>query len=203
MNQISSSAILRGYYTVYTKTAERDGSTETNKSYNYYVICVSKTFDFNSKTTIIDRQGTKLYDYITNSLLGSGSKGSIYRNDNIFIPEFHTLRRVCPDSEIGVDNFTLDDFTVSPNDAVVVVPVLDNGTLGKRPLEYTINNRTKWTFENISTGEKLEYPCLQNFIVANETYKCLSNGYYTISLTYDIDGIPHTVKLNSAMRVRS
>ena len=203
MNQISSSAILRGYYTVYTKTAERDGSTETNKSYNYYVICVSKTFDFDSKTTIIDRQGTKLYDYITNSLLGSGSKGSIYRNDNIFIPEFHTLQRVCPDSEIGVDNFTLDDFTVSPNDAVVVVPVLDNGTLGKRPLEYTINNRTKWTFENISTGERLEYPCLQNFIVANETYKCLSNGYYTISLTYDIDGIPHTVKLNSAMRVRS
>ena len=203
MNQISSSAILRGYYTVYTKTAERDGSTETNKSYNYYVICVSKTFDFDSKTTIIDRQGTKLYNYITNSLLGSGSKGSIYRNDNIFIPEFHTLQRVCPDSEIGVDNFTLDDFTVSPNDAVVVVPVLDNGTLGKRPLEYTINNHTKWTFENISTGERLEYPCLQNFIVANETYKCLSNGYYTISLTYDIDGIPHTVKLNSAMRVRS
>lgn len=201
MNSIASSAILENYYTVYTKTAERDGSTD-NQSYNYYVICVSRALNFNPKTTVINRQDTTLYNYIVTSLLNSGSNGSIYRNDNIFIPEFHTLKRICPDSELGVDNFALDDFTVSPNDVVVIVPVLDNGVLGKRPLKYTINNRTKWVFENISTGERLEYPCLQNFIVANSTHKCLSNGYYAISLTYDIDGIPHTIKLNSAMRVR-
>lgn len=201
MSSIASSTILENYYTVYTKTAERDGSTD-NQSYNYYVICVSRALNFNPKTTVINRQNTTLYNYIVTSLLNSGSNGSIYRNDNIFIPEFHTLKRICPDSELGVDNFALDDFTVSPNDVVVIVPVLDNGVLGKRPLKYTINNHTKWTFENISTGERLEYPCLQNFIVANSTHKCLSNGYYAISLTYDIDGIPHTIKLNSAMRVR-
>lgn len=201
MNSIAGAAILENYYTVYTKTAERDGSTD-NQSYNYYVICVSRALNFNPKTTVINRQNTTLYNYIVTSLLNSGSNGSIYRNDNIFIPEFHTLKRICPDSELGVDNFTLDDFTVSPNDVVVIVPVLDNGTLGKRPLKYTINNHTKWIFENISTGERLEYPCLQNFIVANSTHKCLSNGYYAISLTYDIDGIPYTIKLNSVMRVR-
>ena len=185
-NGAASDSDLLNDYTMYVKNTNKWDSSSNNK----YSIGISKQF--------VDSQFEQpdLSEY------------TVIRNDNIFIPQFHQLIKTCPGYESIehprlVDEYSEDEFTINQDDVIVIVPALDNGRYGRRPLHYTKDIRdVHWKFENMSTLKSQEYPLYQNFVLANNERKVLDEGYYTISLKYNINGIEQTIRMNSTIKVK-
>ena len=138
-----------------------------------YTICISKQFDFKFDS-------------------GQQPEGSIiYRNDYIYVPDFHILE------EIGVnDEFNPHSYEINNYDALCVVP---NISIGKPIKDYT------WEFTNVSkvNKEPIQISTQEPFI-AYDRYKFLEPGYYDITFKYNFDGednLTNEVKLNSAFRI--
>ena len=138
-----------------------------------YTICISKQFDFKFDS----RQQP------TGSI--------IYRNDYIYVPDFHVLE------EIGVnDEFNPHSYEINNYDALCVIP---NISFGKPIKDYI------WEFTNVSkvNKESIQISTQEPFI-AYDRYKFLEPGYYDITFKYNFDGednLTNKVKLNSAFRI--
>lgn len=141
---------------------------------NTYTICISKRFGFEPKDVWVR-------DF----------RSSVYRDDYIFMPEFHTLY------ELGYERFlTTKDkedikyYTVTDEDALCVVPSL--------PISYKVDSYV-WEFVNESTGKTIKMePIREPFITNNG--KFLDPGYYTVVFRYNVGGTTREIKINSAFR---
>lgn len=143
---------------------------------NNYIICVSKKFGFDAE--LIDGK----YDRYT-----------MFKKEYIYIPEFHYLQPLadCDD----VKNLTIDDYTISQNEALCVIPEICYGlTLD--------NDKFEWEFQNSSTGEviKLKNSIKEPFI-ANTSKSFLTPGYYNIVFRYKWGDEIKEVATKSAFRV--
>lgn len=113
-----------------------------------------------------------------------------YRNDLVFIPEFHELIEFTPNNNIN-------DFKIYEYDTLCIIPIISTKD-GDMDLKWSekIENPT-WEFNNISTGETIKFSnYIYSPIIAG--VKPLSKGYYDIVFRYGMSGIEHEIKLNSA-----
>lgn len=114
-----------------------------------YVICISQEFFYHPENIHI--QGF-----------------NVYRNDYIFVPEFHELKEIC----IG-DNMM--DFTIDQIDALCVKPVFN--------IEYNLID-TEWEFRNVTNGKIIKLKSIEEPFIANKESKLLDPGYYDIVFKY-------------------
>lgn len=150
------------------------------EDYKCYTICISKTFGFHYSNNVNVNIIYKQIKYL------------IYREDYIFVPEFHKLvpldnERLGRKEEIGY-------YTVTDNDALCVIPEL---SYGKYIAEYD------WEFINAS--KPFQKPIQLNYIkepfITGEKSP-LEPGYYNIRFHYRLtneDKI-NTIELNSAFK---
>lgn len=121
-----------------------------------YLICVSKQYgfrpEFDSKSPL---------------------RNNIYRNDYIFVPEFHTLVPLVEDER------NINDYKVTDTDALCVVP---NLPYGKSIQE------SDWEFVNTSTGQTIQLSGVKEPFIAPTQKSFLPNGYYTIVFKYRLTG---------------
>lgn len=143
----------------------------------YYYIYISKTF----KKDIDDNT----YNAI---------KSSIYREDYIFIPEFHELVELTDYIRNDYD-YCLDDFTITDNDTICVIPEL---SYGKHIAEYD------WIFTNASKplSEPINLSYIKEPFISLNTKNFLEPGYYNIAFNYRLtnENKINTVTLNSAFK---
>lgn len=165
--------IMDNYFT-YLRTTHNT----TNNTDIVYTICISKQFDFEFDKAKFDKTGQP-----------NGAK--IYRNDYIYIPDFHILE------EIGINNeFDPRSYEINNYDALCVIPDVSFS----RPIQdYT------WEFTNVSRVDKkpIQINTQEPFIAYNR-YKFLEPGYYDITFRYNFAGennLTNKVTLNSAFRI--
>lgn len=150
--------IKENYFIFYRKTTE-----------NNYIIGISKRFGFKPD---IDKLQINKPHYI-------------YRNEYIYIPDFHILEMVGKDDE-------MDSFKVTNKDALCIIPDLKFGL--------DIEDFA-WEFINASSIEQKSIRFNTNSpIISNKEYKTLEPGYYDIIFRYKLKGEDKTneIKLDSA-----
>ena len=114
-----------------------------------YVICISKEFFHHPENIHI--------------------RGfNVYRNDYIFVPEFHKLKEICKGDNIN-------DFTIDQTDALCVKPIFN--------IEYDLIE-TEWEFRNVTNGKIIKLKSIEEPFVANNVSKLLDPGYYDIVFKY-------------------
>ena len=114
-----------------------------------YVICISKEFFHHPENIHI--------------------RGfNVYRNDYIFVPEFHKLKEICKGDNIN-------DFTINQTDALCVKPIFN--------IEYDLIE-TEWEFRNVTNGKIIKLKSIEEPFVANNVSKLLDPGYYDIVFKY-------------------
>jgi hypothetical protein len=148
-----------------------------------YTICVSKIFGFHATQNV----NVKLiYENLVHKF------GLLYREDYIFIPEFHKLVEIDNERHGRMEN--LEYYKITDNDALCVVPEL---AYGKCIAEYD------WEFVNASKpleeSVKLAY-VKEPFITGDK--KALDPGYYNIRFNYRLTNEEkiNTIELNSAFK---
>lgn len=119
-----------------------------------YLICVSKQYGFHPN-------------------LPQELQDNIYRNDYIFVPEFHTL------VPLVTDERNINDYKVTDMDALCVIPELSYG----KPIE-----ECDWEFINTSTGQIIQLSNIKEPFIAPTQKTFLPNGYYTIVFKYRLTG---------------
>ena len=134
----------------------------------------------------IDGVNTSIYisrDYVSDESLVEKTKQmgiKFTHNKNIFIPQFHEIK------EFGGNNIA--DYTIT-DETLCCIPNIRYG--------YKISD-WEWTFENISTGEMINFPSIEEPIIASP-FGTLTNGFYNIIFRYSLDdGQTRTLKINSA-----
>jgi hypothetical protein len=151
--------------------------------YKEYTICVSKIFGFNSTQNINIKL---LYEKLVDQM------GLLYREDYIFVPEFHKLVEIDNERHGRMEN--LEYYKITDNDALCVVPEL---AYGKCIAEYD------WEFVNASRPfeepVKLAY-VKEPFITGDGSP--LTPGYYNIRFNYRLTNEKkiNTIELNSAFK---
>ena len=138
-----------------------------------YTICISKRFAF------------KPQDIFLEGL-------SIYRNDYIFVPEYHKLVEL--GSERGDRKEDIKYYTITDDDTLCVVPELAFGKCIED---------IEWEFVNVSSLEKISIPgSIKEPFIANTSKTHLTPGYYDIVFRYRLSGEDqiNTVVINSAFR---
>lgn len=166
INVINSQTLNRFYFVI----------TKNNK----YAICISKIFGFKPSDNV---SMLKIYNDISSY---------IYREDYIFMPEFHKLVSLSNDKS-GVEN--IKDYTVTDEDTLCVMP---NLSYGKHIEEYD------WEFINMS--RPWEEPIKLNYIkepfITNLEKSPLTPGYYTIKFKYRLtnENKINTIVLDSAFK---
>lgn len=152
-----------------------------DNKYQTYTICISRVFGFSPK----DDENI-LYFY--NTLL---EKGHIYRDDNIFVPEFHKL------VEFGSNKYTelpnIKHYTITDEDSLCIIPSLPYGK--------TIEGYD-WEFINVSRGEIIGLKYIKEPFISNDKPSPLEPGYYNIKLNYKLnnDDKINTVMFDSAFK---
>jgi hypothetical protein len=151
--------------------------------YKEYTICVSKIFGYHATQNI----NTKLiYEKLVHDF------GLLYREDYIFVPEFHKLVEI--DNERYGRMEDIEYYKITDNDALCVVPEL---AYGKCIAEYD------WEFVNASRplDEPIKLAYVKEPFVTGDK-KTLDPGYYNIRFNYRLtneDKI-NTIELNSAFK---
>jgi hypothetical protein len=138
-----------------------------------YTICISKRFAF------------KPQDIFLEGL-------SIYRNDYIFVPEYHKLVEL--GSERGDRKEDIKYYTITDDDTLCVVPELAFGKCIED---------IEWEFVNVSSLERITIPgSIKEPFIANTSKTHLTPGYYDIVFRYRLSGEDqiNTVVINSAFR---
>ena len=138
-----------------------------------YTICISKRFAF------------KPQDIFLEGL-------SIYRNDYIFVPEYHKLVEL--GSERGDRKEDIKYYTITDDDTLCVVPELAFGKCIED---------IEWEFVNVSSLERITIPgSIKEPFIANTAKTHLTPGYYDIVFRYRLSGEDqiNTVVINSAFR---
>lgn len=138
-----------------------------------YTICISKRFAF------------KPQDIFLEGL-------SIYRNDYIFVPEYHKLVEL--GSERGDRKEDIKYYTITDDDTLCVVPELAFGKCIED---------IEWEFVNVSSLERISIPgSIKEPFIANTSKTHLTPGYYDIVFRYRLSGEDqiNTVVINSAFR---
>lgn len=175
----------------------------TEESHDHYIILVSKEMVGGDYDVRKENEWKGVIDMMDEYKKRHG-EGDIYSVRVIFFPEFCTLSPICPESEEDKP-FSIDDFTVHRDDAIIINPVIDRGEGDVREMRYIRDGIEDgaWIFENISTGQKTEMPSYQSFIIASRERKALSKGYYTIYYKYNFTNgtRERIIKLNSAFRM--
>ena len=136
-----------------------------------YLICISKQYGFIPEIPEYDTE----------------AKPYIYRDDYIFMPEFHKLVPFIPKG----GEHKLDCYKITNNDALCVIPKL---SFGKYISEYD------WEFINKSTGQVIKLKDIKEPFIAATNESFLSNGYYTVVFKYRLTNEEkiNTIILDSA-----
>jgi hypothetical protein len=136
-----------------------------------YYINISKSFDYQPDQTIINDMYNVNY---------------IYRNDYIFVPEFHYLEKI----DTHPYQPKLDDFIIPGNQALCVIPTIPYG----RDID-----DIEWEFINESTGTTIKTQgTISEPFIADSGANPLPKGCYDILLRYRLGTQMNEVKLNSA-----
>ncbi len=167
----------RKYFTLNNRIDAKNGVSLTD-DVKYYVF-ISKSYDF-----VLDPE----YIVLINQLNPVKSQPVIIRNDQVFIPQFHYLEPISPN--------TLDDFKIARDETICVVPDIN---FLERISSY------EWIFHNASRLEDIELNSIKEPIVAyTDKRKPLDTGYYDVIFRYklvdrpDGDETIHEVMLKSA-----
>ena len=149
-----------------------------------YTILVSNIFGYHPSS---NKNIKQIYEKLYNG------PGLIYRDDYIFVPEFHNLVPIDNDRNGRLENIKY--YEVTDNDALCVIPEL---AYGKDIAEYD------WEFVNDS--KPFKEPIKMNYVkepfITTGTREPLEPGYYTIKFHYRLtneDKI-NTIELNSAFK---
>lgn len=117
-------------------------------------------------------------------------KSILVRNDFVFYPEKHHLEEIA-----SGNNITLDDYTFSQKDVLMVVP-------NSKYLKYI--EEPEWEFENISRKNRtkpITLKSIQTPFIANVNYKLLDPGFYNVKFRYKLGQSIQEVSLDSAFRI--
>ena len=146
-----------------------------------YIVCVSRDFGYNANNYIFK----DVYDKI---------KPYIYKEDYIFVREFHKL------VPIDVDRMDREEdikyYTVTDEDALCVIPELAYGK---------VIDSYDWEFINMSDPRmepiKMKY-VKEPFISDTQSHEPLKPGYYTIKFNYRLtnENKINTITLDSAFK---
>lgn len=119
-----------------------------------YTICISKVFNFKP-------------------ILNDFDKSIIYKNEMVFIPDFHTLEKF--------GGSKLEDYTIYDDDALCIMPIIKHG---KKIQEMM------WEFVNVSDLKKTSIKIADTAqpFIANYTKKLLDPGYYNVIFRYRLAG---------------
>ena len=168
-------SIIKYFYFLKLKEVQKGPITE------YYTVLISKSFNFSPESN----ENMNLIHKKLNSL--------IYKEDYIFVPEFHQL--VPLDNERNGRLENIKYYEITDNDALCVIPNL--------PYGLTID-KYDWEFINVSKPN--QKPISLNYIkepfITNDSIESLPPGYYTIRFNYRLtneDKI-NTIELNSAFK---
>lgn len=141
------------------------------KGETQYQINISKSFDYQPDQNIIN---------------GLNNRNYIYRNDYIFVPEFHYLEKV----DTHPYQPKLDDFIIPGNQALCVIPTIPYG----RDID-----DIEWEFINESAGTTIKTQgTIREPFIADSGTNPLPKGCYDILLRYRLGTQMNEVKLNSA-----
>lgn len=166
---------LRKFYFLLRRTVESENEKDN------YIVCISREFGF-----IPDK---KSFKYIYEKI-----KQYVYRDDYIFIREFHKL--VPLDIEKMDREEHIKYYTITDEDALCVIPEL---AWGKSIQEYD------WEFINVSDPRmepiKMKY-VKEPFISDTQSHEPLKPGYYTIKFNYRLtnENKINTITLDSAFK---
>ena len=114
-------------------------------------------------------------------------KKRLVRNDYVFYPEKHHLEEI--------NTNTLDDYTFTQNDVLMVVP-------NSKYLKYIED--PEWEFENISMKNNslpIKLRSIKTPFIANTNYKLLDPGFYNIKFRYKLGQTIQEISLDSAFRI--
>lgn len=139
-----------------------------------YMILISKEFGFDPTKSLKSE-----YEKI---------KQCIYREDYIFVPEFHELKPLVPD---GYEK-ELNSYKITDKDTLCVIPSISYGK--------NIGDNYDWEFINASTGQTIYLSHIKEPFIAPTDKSLLPKGYYNIVFKYSLtneDKI-NTVLLDSA-----
>lgn len=168
---------LQKYYYLRIKTVKTENESKD------YTICVSSIFGFHPTQNINIKS---IYEKLVTQY------NIIYREDYIFVPEFHKLVEL--DNERYGRMEDIEYYTITDNDALCVVPGL---SYGKCIAEYD------WEFVNVSKPwlEPIKLAGVNEPFVTGDN-KPLEPGYYNIRFHYRLtneDKI-NTIELDSAFK---
>ena len=158
--------------------------TETETESKTYLICISREFGFSIQKEMLDTY---------NSLINAGC---IYRDQYIFMPEFHKLVEL--GSERGREPEDLKWYTITQEDALCVIPELSFGKHIAQS-EWEFINASKPFQPHIKPNRSVKEP-----FILHDKPSLLEPGYYNIIFRYRLtneDKI-NTVTLNSAFVVK-
>ena len=164
-----STNILADYYHTISRELA-DGSI--------YTICISKEFWYEPSGEV----------FTTISELDK--LGYVYRNDYIFIPEYHDLHELGYTSS---NHPSFEDFIITDKDALCIIPDI---SFGKAITGY------EWEFINnsdpLNSSIRLDRSIKEPF-VASPNKEFLKPGYYDIVFRYRLSGEKiHEVKISNA-----
>jgi hypothetical protein len=163
-NSINLFNVIKNKYFILQKDVY--DAYEGQKNSAYY-ICISKKYGVQDQINI--------------------DKRFIYRDDYIFIPEFHELQEIKGDK--------LEDYTISQYDALCVIPELP---YGKKIDSFY------WEFINKSTSEVISLNNIKEPFIANNHGNYLTPGYYDVKFNFKLnkDDVINTAELNSAFLIK-
>lgn len=172
---------------------------------DYWVLFRGPESDGEHKyTTLIGKKGGTVSGSVTNFLNkycnGNGIiRSNIKRFDYIFVPQLHKYIDIesieLQKGDDGRNIMTEQDYVIKPTDMVCIIPQFKS----TRMLDYEV---VKWEFRNMSTLETIEYNVpISVPIIADNKYKLLSPGYWTVSMYYRVGSQMKVLTKNSAFRV--
>lgn len=176
------STYLQANYYIYIKTATIDplsGNILDNPI--TYTCCISKNFWQKDLSFKSDGKCNEVYvmqGFMQNHL----KKYQVYRSDFGYFGEFHHLE------ELG-DQRTLDAYTVTDKDALVVVPEFKWGAKISNP---------EWIFKNATIDKIIKLPSVNQPFIADTEECTLEPGYYDITFNFVMGGEEHSIHIDSS-----
>jgi hypothetical protein len=113
----------------------------------------------------------------------------IYKEEYIYLEEYHFLDEFDPHNAQSID-----DFTITDQDSLCIIPSLPIG----KPID-----KYEWEFINMSTLDKKSIKfdtSIQEPFIASKKKKFLDPGYYSVIFRYKIGNNIKEIKLDSVFR---
>lgn len=166
---------INSRFWIITRAGDESFASDSNPRY-IMLIAKSPRTRFSSKQEFIE--GTQV----------SLAPANIKRLDMIFIPQLHLYESI-------EDGKTLEDYCFTNDELLCVYPQLKK-TL---PIE-----QVSWKYKNMTTLEEIELDTPTAVpLVADQTRKLLSPGYWSVTMYYKLSGSStiHELSKNSAFRI--